>query len=308
MKTTQTASTRAKNRAKTLETDFRKVHNDKYSYENFTYHSAREKSTIGCPIHGNFEQCANDHLNGYGCPTCGRETVGKAKRKPLKDFVGEAITKHGNFIDYSNVDYKNTNTPVTLICPHHGVFSQAPCVHLAAVYPCPLCALEKRGFTARNTTESFVEKARKVHLDTYSYSNVVCATTNDKVAITCEIHGDFLQTQSNHLAGNGCPICGQSGFKENLPAILYYVSVNDGEAYKIGITNRTIKERFRKDFLKLKVLGCVHFLKGVDARETETKILKEFKEFKYNGPDLLETGNSELFNKDILKLNRKRNE
>ena len=43
-------------------------------------------------------------------------------------------------------------------------------------------------------------------------------------------------------------------------------------------------------------------LLNVQAQEMETKILKDYKEFKYLGEPLLSTGNSELFNTNILSL------
>jgi len=39
---------------------------------------------------------------------------------------------------------------------------------------------------------------------------------------------------------------------------------------------------------------------GYDARREETAILREFKYAKYKGLSLLSTGNSELFDRDIL--------
>ena len=303
----ETASTRSKNRCKTLEKDFKKVHGDKYTYNKFMYKQATVKSIITCPLHGDFLQNSNDHLNGYGCYYCGREIVERAKRKSIDTFIKEAKSKHGNFIDYSKVVYKNTSTEVILICPIHGEFKQQPNVHLVSKFPCPKCGKIDSGIRRRIGTEEFIKKANILHKNAYSYIKTNYTNIDEKVIITCPLHGDFQQTPNNHLHGNGCPACGQSGFKENKFATLYYVSVNNGEAYKIGITNRTIKERFRKDYGKIKVLGTVEYLSGKDAREKETEILRKYFKFKYTGPDLLHTGNSELFNIDILKLDKRKN-
>jgi hypothetical protein len=45
-------------------------HGNKYDYSNFEYINAINKSTIICPIHGNFNQSAHDHLQGKGCRKC----------------------------------------------------------------------------------------------------------------------------------------------------------------------------------------------------------------------------------------------
>lgn len=47
-----------------------KVHNNRYSYDRCIYKGYDKKITITCPIHGDFEQLAYDHLQGKGCPRC----------------------------------------------------------------------------------------------------------------------------------------------------------------------------------------------------------------------------------------------
>lgn len=97
-----------------------------------------------------------------------------------------------------------------------------------------------------------------------------------------------------------------SGFNPKEKAILYYLKVEDGIAYKIGITNRTVIERFNsKDLRKIEVLSIIEFANGQDAKKEETRILKEYKKYKYQGKKLLKNGNSELFSFDILNLDKK---
>lgn len=57
--------------------DFRKVHGDKYDYSKVLYKAWNIKVTIGCPHHGDFEQEPNSHLQGSGCPVCGRLKVSR---------------------------------------------------------------------------------------------------------------------------------------------------------------------------------------------------------------------------------------
>ena len=47
-----------------------KKHNNFYTYLNTIYINSKTKVTITCPIHGNFDQTPNDHLDGCGCPKC----------------------------------------------------------------------------------------------------------------------------------------------------------------------------------------------------------------------------------------------
>ena len=64
---------RAKIRTKSTEQfiiDARMIHGDRYLYENVVYVNANTKITIGCKIHGNFEQISRSHLAGNRCPKC----------------------------------------------------------------------------------------------------------------------------------------------------------------------------------------------------------------------------------------------
>lgn len=60
----------------------------------------------------------------------------------------------------------------------------------------------------RLTTESFIEKSRIVHGETYDYSKVIYNNTITNVIISCRYHGEFMQTPHNHLKGSGCMKCG----------------------------------------------------------------------------------------------------
>lgn len=51
----------------------KKIHNNKYCYSKSEYITAKEKIIIICPIHGNFKQTVDNHLQGNGCLKCARE-------------------------------------------------------------------------------------------------------------------------------------------------------------------------------------------------------------------------------------------
>ena len=50
----------------------------------------------------------------------------------------------------------------------------------------------------------FIEKAKKVHGDRYSYEDAEYINYDTKLKIKCEKHGYFWQTPGNHLKGKGC--------------------------------------------------------------------------------------------------------
>jgi len=55
------------------------VHDYKYDYSKSVYKLQGDKVAIICPIHGEFEQTAKDHLRGHGCWECGKITISKAR-------------------------------------------------------------------------------------------------------------------------------------------------------------------------------------------------------------------------------------
>lgn len=108
-------------------------HLDRFDYSLVEYVNMQTPVTIICPQHGPFQQKPNHHVHGRsGCPTCAN------KNKTNEMFVEQARQVHSCLYDYSQVSYTLSTVPVTIICPHHGVFEQKPCVHLQGC-GCPKC-------------------------------------------------------------------------------------------------------------------------------------------------------------------------
>ena len=53
--------------------DAKKIHGNKYDYSKVNYVDAHTKVCITCQEHGDFWQQPYSHLNGRGCPVCGKE-------------------------------------------------------------------------------------------------------------------------------------------------------------------------------------------------------------------------------------------
>ena len=185
------------------------VHGDKYDYSNTVYVNALAKLTIICPVHGEFEQKANAHTNGQGCPKCGK-LAAAAKLSELNawttpQYLAKVKSVHGDRYDYSKVVYVGSLSKVPIICPEHGEFEQVASEHLRG-NDCPKCAVDAR----RSNTEDFAEKARVVHDNKYDYSKAAYTYSKRKVTIVCPEHGDFEQKPNDHLRGKGCPACAKS--------------------------------------------------------------------------------------------------
>lgn len=50
------------------------IHGDKYDYSKVNYVNTKKKVCIICPEHGEFWQVPNYHIDGCGCPQCGKES------------------------------------------------------------------------------------------------------------------------------------------------------------------------------------------------------------------------------------------
>lgn len=129
------------------------------------------------------------------------------KKKTTKEFIKEAQKIHGDLYDYSKVIYINNKTKVIIICQKHGDFPQTPDNHLHG-HKCQKCTIGKLINSRRRTLENFIKAAQKIHGDIYDYSKVIYKNNATNIIIICTKHGDFPQTPSNHLKGEGCRSCG----------------------------------------------------------------------------------------------------
>ncbi len=161
--------------------------------------------------------------------------------------------------------------------------------------------------TITKTTTQWIKEARAIHGDKYNYELSDYRGAKERLIIICPTHGEFTQEASAHISGRGCRECfhNRGGLHHTKPAIMYYLKINNGEAYKIGITNNTVEVRFRaEDLKKIEVLKTWKFDTGREAMDRETQIKRDFKESQWNGKSLLTSGNTELFSKDILMLDK----
>lgn len=173
------------------------------------------------------------------------------KTEQLKSkFIEKAIKKHNGKYDYSKVEYKNSYTKVCIICKKHGEFWQTPLSHLYGGSGCPKCA-------GRNLTqEDIVSMFREKHGDKYNYSEVVYTKMHDKVKIICPIHGEFEQTPSKHLLGQGCPKCGviERSSRQRLPIDKFIERARKIHGNKYDYSN----VKYNKIIDKVKIICPIH--------------------------------------------------
>lgn len=150
------------------------------------------------------------------------------------------------------------------------------------------------------TTEQFIARSNLAHSNQYDYQLVEYENNKKHVSIVCPVHGIFDQRPDHHMRGQGCPTCSKEkrlgGYTEELfrvkpqikelPGILYFIKFESASEtfYKIGITSRTVEERFNKkgdvahysiEVVKTRVVTLY------EAYQLEQQILHDFQHLKY---------------------------
>lgn len=280
----------------------KKVHGERFDYSTTNYINSDTQLAIICPQHGEFHQLPRDHLFTKGCKKC---TMGEVW--DTESFIKKATSTHNGYYTYANTKYTNSDTKVIITCNIHGDFSQTPKAHVSSKQGCPKCGTSRTAKGQQYDTSIFIKKAIEIHGDKYDYSKVNYTNHVTPVTIICSKHGEFLQKPSYHLGGSNCQECAkilaQLQFNPIKPTTLYFVYFPDFDVYKVGITNRSVKERFgTQPKLKVTILQEHLYPTGYDAWKVEQKIIKDNLQYKYDGPPILYAGNSELFTCNVLSL------
>lgn len=173
---------------------------DLFDYSLVKYTKTKDKVVIICKVCNNtFEQEAKYHLYGTGCPYC--------KNITTETWVEKAKNIHGDKYDYSLVNYVNSTTKVTIICPMHGKLQQYPSNHLIGNGGCIKCNTIAQTYT----NDEYINKAKLKHHNKYDYSLTKYAGSGNKIIVICPKHTKFEIKANAHLSGQGCRECQYSG-------------------------------------------------------------------------------------------------
>lgn len=170
--------------------DARLVWGEKYDYSLTEYKGSSKRIKV---IYDGviLEQKASSHL------------LGKSPERNIsnkENFIKKSKKIHGDKYDYSLVDFKSAEDEV--IIGYNGKFyKQKPYSHLSGHMP------DRKCLSTMKTDEDFILEASFVHDGKFIYDNVRYTGNKKNVTITCPYHGEFYETPSSHLIGNGCREC-----------------------------------------------------------------------------------------------------
>lgn len=190
------------------------VHGDTYDYTNVIYTSAHAKVSIICRAHGTFEQGANSHLTGRGCPKCGNARAGQSCRLDGSEYLARAVAVHGTSYDLSRISFDGMSKKIEVICRSHGSFFPTASNFVSLGSGCPVCARANTGMKTRKHEARYITEAVKVHGGQYTYGKVIYKNNAAYLTVFCKDHGKFSQLAQDHLGGSGCEKCARPTFDQ----------------------------------------------------------------------------------------------
>ena len=197
---------------------FHNVHHNKYEYpEDLSNQKVTETIAIFCPVkgHGVFYQKITHHLEGRGCPKCGRLKTLQALAVDRSTWINRFEEVHGRGkYDYSGIPAapkSNEKYPIRCI-EHDLVFYQSPNQHWKRKRGCPKCGKTVSWESRKNCRidrQSFIQKAQLKNGFGYEYINLPKEfSLSDTIGIFCSAHKRlFFCTGHDHLEGKGCSAC-----------------------------------------------------------------------------------------------------
>jgi hypothetical protein len=283
------------------------AHGSRYDYSQTVYVRAHDKVKITCAKHGEFSIKAYAHLAGNGCLLCGQDISKRSRLSNTDEFLSKAAAAHGKRYDYSLVEYRRVRDAIFIRCKQHGLFKQTPNMHLRG-QGCPACAKisvsrKNRRISTRWSTESLRSRCKEMHPE-LDFSLLEYTGDRKPVVVICLAHGAYeVANFHNILQGNiTCRKCRKEaagscphwpGLKKGQGGTLYLIKLyNELEQfYKVGITCRTIQERFKKSRLggyNYEILASFFSSDADLVFEWEQSILQTFKHLRYKPANLFE--------------------
>jgi len=190
-------------------------HGKRYNYSEVLYTNTMTKVKVTCTIHGAFEVRPNSHLNGNGCPACGRLSARENIALDYSKFIERAEKVHNDRYRYITESYVNYTSKMSMFCFEHGFFSQTPHSHISMKVGCPKCGNARAGLSNQKDWSTVLELFRSVHGNRFSYDNSMYKDVSHKIKVKCEKHGWFEQKPYQHYGGAGCSKCSNEEVHES---------------------------------------------------------------------------------------------
>lgn len=218
------------------------IHGSKYNYSKVNYIGSKEKVTIICPIHGEFNQIAKTHLEGRGCPSCGQIKSNESKRgnksieklnQELKEFGWELYGEYNG--SHNSAEFR------CLKCGNIQKVAQAKSIRTAKCRNCEkhICLKCRKEFLLPNGAGR--KSTRRFCYECLPYDT----TEREGKNMYHKLWVEYVINQIKQRYGTSCTICGYNKNyaaldfhhvnpeeKEFSPAKLIYASYDLEEIFK----------------------------------------------------------------------------
>lgn len=250
-----------------------------YDFDSVTeWRGVKEYYTFKCKKHGDiFQQTFDSLFSGHNsCPGCIKEMQDKVhsdQSLTTEEFIEKAKSVYGDVFDYSLVDYINTKTRVTVICPKHGPFSIVPGTFLCKSGGCPKCR------------ESSLETEVRVFLETNGIEYISEKSVRDltgKMRGTQPQRVDFFLPKYN--------VCIECHGAQHFAPTKMHASMSD-ETANASFEKCVSNDKFKYDSLNSLGFDVLYFTKSWLREEDVTGWYEDKKCF-YNTDSLLKYFNS----------------
>jgi hypothetical protein len=125
-----------------------------------------------------------------------------------EEFKAKCAALYGDKFTLKSFEkiYQGSDRPrILMSCEVHGEVATR-LTSVTTGLGCPRCGEDRKGQAAKDTLESFVAKAVKIHgAEGYNYLRI----DNDKIVYLCPLHGEVTQNKNSHLNGHRCYDCGR---------------------------------------------------------------------------------------------------
>ena len=234
---------------------------DKHKEElkNGTY-KRRGLKTFVCKEHGEYTMCHDVRLKGGECPICtkirlngytARRRIESIKRYTYAQL--EDARKSPDSDKFFN-GLLGQKDKMTFVCDEHGEYQQTLSEHFKNGHVCPKCALVRQGKTfsenyrRRKGFDTDFLVALKGSPDEKKFLGFGLSL-EDKVQLTCPMHGTYFQSYHQFITGHRCQQCGfdlagekvSKSAREKNPFPQWFVEDLEGSPDKESVLSRRLR-------------------------------------------------------------------
>lgn len=197
------------------------------------YKNIKKDNVIAiCPIHGEYVAKLKSVLkNTYKCKKCVIINDNKNNKKIKRDEVNVILQNlcKDKFL-YNIEEYTDTQCKMTFTCLTCNNSFKRKYNNFLKNNMCPFCNKKEYVEHKLKSTEKYIEEAKNIYGDKYSYENTLYTASKNKVLIKCNECGKIFEIEANsHLQGHGCPYHSFNTSNIEKEILAYINTIYDGD-------------------------------------------------------------------------------